>query len=84
MLHKVIIVDSPFEPEIEACTVCDALAERFVDWTFSIRKIDEGWIVECEGKRPTNKNVIALQLDLTGIENYANGFCDAIALALRG
>lgn len=83
MAHRVIVVDSPYEPEVEAGMIRDALTERFFGWTFSVQEVEDGWAVECEDKHLTRKGVKAIQLDLTGIENYANGFYDGV-LALRG
>lgn len=77
MAQRVIVVDSPYEPEVEAGMICNALRERYVDFAqgFFIREDGEAWIIEFNGEINC--------LDMRIIREYAEGFCDGI-LALRG
>src|SRR6478609_1419273 len=84
MTHRIIAVDSPYEPEEEAHMICNALRERYPDFSqgLSVREDEEEradmatvWFVEFDGELNG--------LDLRIIKEYAEGFCDGI-LALRG
>jgi hypothetical protein len=84
MTHRIIAVDSPYEPEEEAHMICNALRERYADFSQGLIVREDAqeksgisvWFVEFDGEKING-------LDLRILKEYAEGFCDGI-LALRG